>query len=54
MSRPLLESKSMHVIQKKGQKMLKKIKIFENLGKIVQNLKYLDKRQVIACDYCLQ
>ena len=39
-SGPFLESKGMHAIfQKKGKKMLKKGKIFENLGKNVQNLK---------------
>ena len=37
---PILESKDMHAIfQKKGKQMLKKGKIFENLGKNVQNLK---------------
>ena len=37
---PILESKGMHaVFQKKGGKMLKKGKIFENLGKNVQNFK---------------
>ena len=38
----MLESKGMHVIfQKKGQKVQKNVKgkIFENLGKNVQNLK---------------
>ena len=36
----ILESKEMGAIfQKKGNKMLKKGKIFENLGKNVQNLK---------------
>ena len=39
-SEPILESKSMHAIfQKKGKKMFKKGKIFENLGKNLQNLK---------------
>ena len=37
---------------KKSQK--KKGKIFENLGKNVQNLKYFEKGQGIACDYCMQ
>ena len=37
---PILENKSMRTIfQKKGKKMLKKGKIFENLGKNVHNLK---------------
>ena len=39
-SGPILESKGMLAIfQKKGKKMFKKGKIFENLGKHVQNLK---------------
>ena len=39
-SGPILESKSMHAIfQKMGKKILKKGKIFEILGKNVQNLK---------------
>ena len=47
-TRPILESKGMRAIfQKRGKKMLKKGKIFENLGKNVQNLKI---GQVIACD----
>ena len=37
---PISESKGMGVIfQKKGKEMLKRGKIFENLGKNVQNLK---------------
>ena len=38
------------IFQKKGKKMLKKTKISENLGKNVQNLKYFETGQVIACD----
>ena len=42
---PILLSKGMHVIfQNKGNKMLKKGKIFENLGKHVQNLKIFWKK----------
>ena len=42
---PILESKGMHTIfQKKGKKMFKKGKIFENLGKNKQNLKIFWKR----------
>ena len=42
---PILESKGMHAIfQKKGKKMAKKDKIFENLGKNIQNLKIFFKR----------
>ena len=41
-SGPILESNGIHVIfLKKGKKMLKKGKIFENLGKNVQDLKIL-------------
>ena len=37
---PVLESKGMRAIfQKKGKKILKKRKIFENLSKNMQNLK---------------
>ena len=44
-SGPILESKSMRAIfQKKGKKMFKKDKIFENIGKNVQNLKIFLKR----------
>ena len=40
LSGPILESKGLHAIfQKKGKKRAKKGKIFENLGKTVQNLK---------------
>ena len=47
---PILESKGMHVIfQRKGKKILKRVnKIFENLGKNVQNLKIFWK---MASDY---
>ena len=38
------------IFQKKGKEMLKKGRMFEKLGKNVQNLKYVDKGQVIACD----
>ena len=42
---PILESKGMRAIfQKKGNKMFKKGKIFESLGKNVQNLKFFLKR----------
>ena len=45
---PYLESKGMHAIfqkkGKKGKKMFKKGKIFENLGQNVQNLKIFWKR----------
>ena len=42
---PIIEIKSMGVIfQKKGKEMLKKGKIFENLGKNAQNLKTFWKR----------
>ena len=34
--------------------MLKKGKIFENLGKNLQKLKIFWKGQVTACDYCMQ
>ena len=34
----------------KGQNNVKKGKLFENLGKNVQNLKIFGKMQVIACD----
>ena len=38
---PILESKGVHAIfQKKGKKRAKKGKIFQNLGKNVQNLKF--------------
>ena len=48
MAGPILASKGMHVIyQKKG-------KIFENLGKIVQHMKYCEKGQVIACNNSMQ
>ena len=41
----ILESKGMSAIfQKKGKEMLKKGKIFENLGQNVQNLKIFCKR----------
>ena len=49
-ARPILESKGMHAIfQKKGKKKKclksgKKGKIFENLGKNIQNLKIFGKR----------
>ena len=33
--------------------MWKNGKIFENLGKTIQNWKY-EKGQVIVCDYCMQ
>ena len=37
---PIPQSKGMHeIFQKKGQKMLKKGNVFENLGNRVQNLK---------------
>ena len=39
--------------QKKGKKITKKGKIFENLGKNKQR-KYFEKGQVIVCDYCMQ
>ena len=42
------------IFRKKGKKMLKKVKIFENLRKYVQNLKYFQKGQVIPCDYRTQ
>ena len=42
---PILESKDMRTIfQKKGKDRAKKGKIFENLGKNVQNLKVFWKR----------
>ena len=42
---PILESKGMGAIfQKKGKGMLKKSKIFENLGGNVQNLKIFCKK----------
>ena len=42
---PILESKDMGVIfQKKGKEMLKKCKIFENLGRNGLNLKIFWKR----------
>ena len=45
LSGPILESKDIGVIfQKKGKEMLKKGKIFENLGKNVQNLKIFWKK----------
>ena len=45
LSGPILESKGMHaVFKKKGKKMFKKGKTFENLGKNVQNLKIFLKR----------
>ena len=48
---PILESKGMCAIfQIKGKKKGKKGKIIKNLGKNVQNLKYFEKGQVIACD----
>ena len=54
---PILESKGMHVIfQKKGKKGQKNVKkgkkgkIFQNLGKNVQNI--FEKGQVIACGHC--
>ena len=35
--------------------MFKKGKIFENLGKNIQNLKiFLKKGQINLCDYCMQ
>ena len=34
--------------------MLKKGKIFENLTKNAQNLKYFEKGEMIACNYCMQ
>ena len=40
--------------RKKSKKMLKKGKIFENLDKNAQNWRYLEKGQVIACDYHMQ
>ena len=44
-SGPILESKRMRTIfQKKGKKMFKKDKIFEKLGKNVQNLTIFLKR----------
>ena len=46
----ILESKGMGAIFQKRQKILKKSKIFENLGENVQNLNIFGKRQVIACD----
>ena len=44
----ILEIKGMHIIfqKKKGKKMLKKGKIFGNLGKNVQDLKIFRKRAV--------
>ena len=43
--RPILESKDIGAIfQKKGKEMLKKSKIFQNLGQNVQNLKIFWKR----------
>ena len=47
LSGPILESKGMCAI---SQKRAKKGKIFQNLGTNVQNLKYFQKGQVIACD----
>ena len=48
---PILESKGMGAIfQKKGNKMLKKGKILENVGKNIQNLKISLKR----ADDCMQ
>ena len=38
------------IFQKMGKEMLKRSKIFKNLGKNVPNLKILKKGQVIACD----
>ena len=54
-SGPIPESKGMRAIfQKKDKKRAKKGKIFENLGKNVQNLIYSEKGQVTACDYHMQ
>ena len=47
LSGPILDSKGVHVIfQKKGRKMAKKSKLFENFSKNVQNLKFFEKRQL--------
>ena len=55
-SGPILESKGMHIIfQKKGEKGQNNVKkgergkVFENLGKNVQNLKNFLKRTGFAC-----
>ena len=42
------------IFQKKGKEILKDRKIFENLGKNVQNLKIFWKRSVLTCDNCTQ
>ena len=42
------------IFQKKGKEMLKKGKIFENLGNMYKISKYFEKEQVIVCDNRMQ